>query len=160
LPHDIHVIRLRGPWQLEPIERFVQREDGRFERSTSGLPPTARATMPGDWSDLFGRHFIGRVRYRRLFQKLTGLESGERAFLAVEPPRSRGVISLSGHPLGEVLWGRPPARFDIMEFLRERNELEIVVEHPVLDGAAPAGNDNFFQSPGGLVGEVRLEIEE
>ena len=116
--------------------------------------------MPADWSDLFGRDFFGRVRYRRMFQKLTGLESGERAFLVVEPPRSRGVISLSGKPLGEVVWGGPPARFDITDLLEDHNRLEIVVEHPVLDGAATADDDDFSQSPGGLVGEVRLEIEE
>ncbi len=65
--------------------------------------------MPADWADLFGRDFFGRVRYRRTFQKPTGLESGERVFLVVEPPRSRGVVSLSGKPLGEVVWGGPPA---------------------------------------------------
>ena len=93
--------------------------------------------MPSDWATLFGRDFFGRVRYRRLFQKLTGLESGERAFLVVEPPRSRGLISLSGKPLGEVVWGGPPARFDITDLLEDHNRLEIVVEHPVLDGPRP-----------------------
>jgi hypothetical protein len=145
---------------LEPIERYVQHADGRFERSAGGLPLSGRSTMPADWSDLFGRDFFGRVAYCRTFQKLTGLESGERAFLVVEPPRSRGVISLSGKPLGEVVWGGSSARFDVTDLLGDHNRLEVVVEHPVLDGAALADDDDFSQSPGGLVGEVRLEIEE
>jgi hypothetical protein len=160
LPHYIHVIRLRGPWQLEPLERYVQHQNGRFDRSTSGLPLSGRATMPADWSNLFGRDYFGRVSYRRLFQRLSGLESGERAFLVVEPPRSRGVLSLNGKTLGEVVWGGPPARFDVTDLLADPNRLEIVVEHPVLDGTALADDDDFSQSPGGLVGEVRLEIEE
>jgi hypothetical protein len=145
---------------LEPIERYHQCADGRFERSTGGLPLSGQLTMPADWSALFGHDFLGRVTYRRLFQKLSGLESGERAFLVVEPPRSRGVISLSGKPLGEVVWGGPPARFDVTDLLADPNRLEIVVEHPVLDGTALADDDDFAQSPGGLLGEVRLEIEE
>jgi hypothetical protein len=145
---------------LEPIERYVQREDGAFERSTGGLPLSGQSTMPADWSAICGRDFTGRVRYLRLFQKLTGLESGERAFLVVEMPRSRGVISLNGKPLGDVVWGGPPARFDVTDLLADPNRLEIVVEHPVLDENRAPDDDDLSQSPGGLVGEVLLEIEE
>jgi hypothetical protein len=145
---------------VEPIERYVPLGDGRYERSTAGLPRSARATMPADWSGVCGPGFFGRVRYERLFQQLTGLESGERAFLVVEPPRSRGVVQLNRKRLGEVVWGGTPGRFHVTDLLEDPNRLEIIVEHPLLDEGLPADHDDLTTLPGGLVGEVRLEIEE
>ncbi|MEX0611934.1 MAG: hypothetical protein WD738_12980 [Pirellulales bacterium] len=156
----MHIIRLRGPWQLEPIERYVPRNGGRYDCSTEGLPPSARATMPADWSESFGRDFLGRVRYRRTFQKPTGLETGERVWLVVEPPRSQGAVTLNDRPLGEVRSGDPPARFEITAQLDDHNRLEVVVDHPALDAASVANDDSITDLPGGLVGEVRLEIDE
>lgn len=161
MPNDLHVIRLRGPWQLEPIERYLIGGDGQCVRSTDVLPPTTRATMPADWSESLGRGFRGSVRYHRVFQWLTPLETGEQAYLVVEPPRSRGIVSLGGEVLGEVVWGGPPGRFHVTQRLRDRNRLEIVVEHPVLDARRRPDDDDVLPLPGGgLVGEVRLEIEE
>lgn len=116
--------------------------------------------MPADWSGSLGRAFQGSVRYRRVFQWLTDLESGEQAYLIVEPPRSRGVVSLGGEVLGEVVWGGPTGRFHVTQRLRDHNRLEIVVDHPVLDARRRPDDDGVTQLPGGLVGEVRLEIEE
>jgi hypothetical protein len=116
--------------------------------------------MPADWSKTLGPDFLGRVRYRRTFQKPTGLESGERVFLVVEPPRFWGEVSLSGESLGGVRWGAAPLRCDITDRLEDHNRLEIVVEHPSLDSGGRANDDGGTRSPGGLVGEVRLEIEE
>lgn len=156
----MHTIRLRGPWQLEPLERYVPGGDGCYERSTDGLPPGARATMPADWSESFGCGFLGRVRYCRTFQRPTGLEAGERVWLVIEPPRSRGTVILSDEPLGEVSWGGPPLRCDITDRLEDHNRLEITVDHPPLDAAAARNDDSSIETAGGLVGEVRLEIEE
>jgi hypothetical protein len=155
----MHIIRLRGPWQLEPLERFVPCGEGRYERATVSLPLSARLTMPADWSTVFGGDFLGRVRYHRVFQSPTGLESGERVFLVVEPPRSRGVVSLSRERLGEVVWGGPAGRFHITDLLEDHNRLEVVVEHPALDESLRRGDDDVTHFAGGLVGEVRLEIE-
>src|SRR5690242_4833028 len=112
----MHTIRLRGPWTVEPLKRFVLQPDGSSKPTDDDLPPATRATMPADWSALFGAHFLGRVRYRRTFQKPTGLGSGERVFLVVEGPRSRGTVELSGKPLGDVAAGAM-LRVDITEQL-------------------------------------------
>jgi hypothetical protein len=156
----MHTIRLRGPWQLEPLERFVARGEGSFERVVEGLPVRSRLTMPADWSIAFGGEFYGRVRYHRVFQSPTGLDSGECVWLVVEPPRSRGAIKLNGKPLGDASWGGPSFRCDITGLLEDHNRLEIVVEHPALDGGAAANDHSDINLPGGLIGEVRLEIEE
>ena len=155
-----YIIRLRGPWQLEPLERYIRRNDGVWERSTENLPAAARDKMPADWSAIFGRDLRGRVRYRRSFQMPTGLDEGQRVLLAVEPPRSCGTVTLGGEQLGIVRAGDPPGRYDITDRLRESNFLEIVVEHPPLDDAAFSNDDNATRLPGGLASEVRLEIEE
>lgn len=166
----MHTIRLRGPWQVEPICRFVRRTDGTCEESLNNLPSPARVTMPIDWAETCGADFLGRVRYLRTFQKPTGLDSGERVFLVVEPPRSQGRISLSrtsavnawakGQFLGQVGCGDAPGRFEITDLMDEHNRLEIIVDHPALDASGRANDDGGTRLPGGLVGEVRLEIEE
>jgi hypothetical protein len=155
---DLHTIRLRGPWQLEAVARFVARRDGSFEAAGDDLPTSTRATMPADWSQSFGPGFLGRVRYVRSFQTPTGLEPGDKVWLVVEPPRSQGIVRLSDRQLGTVQRDRPAGRFDITSLLTDRNLLEVVVEHPALDEGRPiAGSD--IHAAGGLVGEVRLEIE-
>ena len=156
----MHTIRLRGPWQLEPIERFVPQPDGSYRPRSENLPPAARAKMPADWSSMLGADFLGRVRYVRNFQKPTGLDRGKRVWLVIEPPRSRGIVELNRKRLGEVFSGGTVARFDITQLLGDHNRLEIVVSHPALDDAQTANDDSKTSLPGGLVGEVRLEIEE
>jgi hypothetical protein len=115
--------------------------------------------MPADWSALFGGDFLGRVRYRRMFQKPTGLESGERVFLVVEGPRSQGRVELGRNALGSVVEGAV-LRVDITEQLEDHNTLEIYVDHPAIDLIENTASESMKLAPGGLVGEVRLEIEE
>jgi hypothetical protein len=147
----MHIIRLRGPWQLEPVARYVARGGGQ-QCAADDLPAPGRAQMPADWSATCGPDFRGVVRYRRSFQQPTGLTPGDTVRLVVEPPQSRATVRLADQELGIVRFNGPPGRFDITRLLADHNQLEIVVEHP-----AP---DDPSESPGGLVGEVRLEIEE
>jgi hypothetical protein len=156
---DLHTIRLRGPWQLEPISRFAARRDGGHEVEPDSLPSPARSTMPADWSDSLGPVFLGRVRYTRTFQKPTGLERGDKVWLVVEPPRSLGIVRLADRELGTVRFGGPDGRFEITSLLADRNTLEIIVDHPALDASGRPSGDSDMQPAGGLVGEVRLEIE-
>jgi hypothetical protein len=156
----MHTIRLRGPWQLEPIFRFVPQADGTYRPVKEGLPPPARATMPADWSAAFGADFLGRVRYHRVFQKPTGLDCGERVFLVVEPARSFACITLFEKLVGFVYPGDAAQRFDITDRLEDHNRLDIFVDHPHLDSMRSTVGDPKSLPPGGLVGEVRLEIEE
>jgi hypothetical protein len=156
----MHFIRLRGPWQLEPVARFVLQSDGGYVAVTDDLPLAATMTMPADWSAAFGGEFLGRVRYHRNFNTPTGLDEGQRVFLVVDSPRSRGVVALQDKRLGEVAWGGPPGRFEITGLLKIHNRLEIVLDHPPLDAANSAIDDGSTRPPGGMVGEVWLEIEE
>jgi hypothetical protein len=156
----MHTIRLRGPWQLEATKRFVVQADGSYRAAHDDLPPAAEAKMPADWSAVLGANFFGRVRYTRSFNKPTGLDSGERVFLVVEPPRSEACVLLHGQPVGSVRAGDDAGRFDITERLESHNRLEIIVDHPALDEMRSVVGDPAELPPGGLVSEVRLEIEE
>jgi hypothetical protein len=142
------------------VARFVPQPDGTYLPTPDDLPAAARVTMPADWGAVLGGDFLGRVRYLRTFQMPTGLEAGERVFLVVEAARSRGVVALSRKRLGEVCSNGEQFRFDISGLLEDHNRLEIVVEHPALDAAGAANDDGGTRLPGGLIGEVRLEIEE
>ena len=134
--------------------------DGTYRPESEGLPAAARVTMPADWSATCGADFLGRVRYRRTFHRPTDLDSGERVFLVVEPARSSACVTLKGALVGVVYSGEPAGRFEITDRLEEDNRLEIIVDYPALDFMKSTVGDPSLLPPGGLVGEVRLEIEE
>lgn len=157
----MHIIRLRGPWQVEALARFVPHLDGTFSIADDNLPAAAdRGVVPADWSADLGDGFLGRVRYRRAFNKPTGLNGGERVFLVIEPPRSAGVVQLNGERLGVVSCRPAVGRYDVTDLLEGFNQVEVLVEHPKLDDRGRAGDDCDLGVAGGMVGEVRLEIEE
>ena len=155
----MHTIRLRGPWQLEALQRYVAHSLGGFVSQAADVSSQVRSQMPADWCETMGQDFLGVVRYRRKFNRPTNL-SAERVWLVVEPPRSCGLVRVNGQVLGYVRFGAPPGRFDITPLLNDHNSVEIDVEHPELDDAGHAPDDGTVYVTGGLVGEVRLEIEE
>jgi len=156
----MHTIRLRGPWKLQAIERFVLRPDGSHCPTSDQLPSATLAKMPADWSEMLEECFLGVVRYSRNFNRPTNLEPHERVWLVVEPPRSHGRVCANDVELGCVRLGAPAGRFDITALLKDYNAVVIDVGHPELDGEGQAIGDGSLSEAGGLVGEVRLEIED
>jgi len=148
-----HVIRLRGPWDVAPLVRFVSGPDGRAAESAADLPAAGRLTMPADWSALLGRDYCGRARHVRHFNRPTGLDSGTRVWLVCEGARDRAAVSLNGQPLGLVEGAGASVPFEITDLLQPRNELVIDVEFALASPDEP-------NECGGLVGDVRLEIFE
>jgi beta-galactosidase len=148
---------------------LILHDDGSYRPERENLPAPARRTMPADWSDAFGHDFLGRVCYRRTFQKPTGLDTGARVWLVIEPARSDACITVKKKLVGFLEPGDSAKRFDITDRLEDHNQLEIFVDHPaneLIDGhpvynalKSKVGNPELL-GPGGLIGEVRLEIEE
>jgi hypothetical protein len=152
-----HVIRLRGPWQCVPLAHTVLLADGKTVEEPDHLPAGGRIELPSDWSALLGSDFCGRVRFTRRFGLPTGLEPEQRIDLVIEGVDPFGHASLNGQTLGPL--GIEPARFDVTRQLKSRNELEVVVELPRLTSeSAPLSRPGREHLPGGLIGEVRLEI--
>ncbi len=155
-----HVIRLRGPWHYQPLARTVLLDNGTTRQQPGQLPPPGKARMPSDWSQSLGADFRGRVRFTRFFHRPTGLDGRQRIELVVHQVDAFGSVSLNGTFLGEICMDAGPVRFDISHQLESRNELTIEVELPdVTDGsAALVRSPGREGKPGGLVGEVGLEI--
>ncbi len=154
-----HFIRLRGPWEYRPLARTAIPADGSRHRETENVPGPGRIAMPADGGAALGTDSRGRVSYRRRFGRPTGLDAADRVELVIARVDAFGCAALNGQELGEIAAGGPPWRCDITARLQPRNELVIEVALPprTASSVSPArpGRDCL---PGGLIGEVRLEI--
>jgi Glycosyl hydrolases family 2, sugar binding domain len=139
-----HRIRLRGPWDYEPLARRVSGPDGLVELVTYDLPPAARITMPARWSAAGLVHFAGRVRFTRHFGVPRRLDQDERVWLTFGGVTGFADVSLNGERVGSQTEGDGPFEFDITSLLQEINRLVVDVDSAMPDG--------------GLWGEVALEI--
>jgi beta-galactosidase/beta-glucuronidase len=140
-----HRIRLRGPWECEPLARFVFGDDGQKQEITTHLPAPKKMTMPCRWSEAGLSDFTGRVRFRRRFGYPGRIDENERVWLTFAGVEEKAEIRLNGQFLGRQV-GDQPWEFDVTKLLAVRNNLRVDVES---------------ESPrGGLWGEVALEIRE
>src|SRR5438034_10858046 len=69
-----HRIRLRGPWECEPLAA----------RAGTPLPGRRRVTMPGRWGELGLPGFAGMVRFLRKFGYPGRIDDYERMWLTCE----------------------------------------------------------------------------
>lgn len=157
----VHKIRLHGPWSYEPLFHSQLDATGKSCRSGREPPLPGRVRIPADWGNSLGMDFRGRVRYTRPFHCPTGLQDKERVSLVIECLDAYGQVWLNDESLGNVDAKNLPFRTEITAQLQPRNFLTVEVELPMIDAdsdplARPAGRDKL---PGGLIGEVRLEIE-
>lgn len=154
-----HPIRLRGPWQFEPLCSYVRIWDGQVAESRENLPESGRATVPGDWGTALGSDFRGRVRYRRAFHAPAILDAHERLWLVIEGVDARGIASVNGVRLGEIEGYAIESSFDITTLIAPSNEVALEVELPLgvpsADRPLRPGREGL---PGGPIREVRLEV--
>lgn len=154
-----HVIRLRGPWRYEPLARTRRLADGTSEILPGSLPPAGQIQVPADWGETLGSDFRGRVRYQRRFNRPSGMADVLRIDLVIECVDAFGEAWLNGHPLGAIPPGFQEFRAEITSRLELFNLLEVEVELPeCIETSAPLPRGSRAKLPGGLVGEVRLEI--
>jgi hypothetical protein len=132
-----HRIRLRGPWQCEPLARLPN-------ESNAPLPTPFQMTMPCRWRDGGLPDFAGNVRFRRRFGYPGRIDDYERVWLTFAGIEGAAGIQLNGKFLGKLDKNSKSAEIDVTQLLRRRNELVVDVE---AEGHA-----------GGLWGEVALEV--
>ncbi len=130
-----HHIRLRGPWDYEPLARAGD--------PPAPLPKPGKITVPcrGIAGGLAG--FAGPVRFRRRFGFPGRIDAHERVWLTVAGAERGAEVRLNGALLGRHEAGCP-FEFEVTRLLQARNELTIDV-----DGSAERG---------GPWGEVALEV--
>lgn len=156
----IHKIRLRGPWTCEPLAWTQLLPNGEMLDVARPLPAAGTLVLPADWSSIVGVDFRGRVKFTRRFGRPTGLDAHTSVFLVVDAVDQRATIELNGERLGEKSADQPPWRREISERLLPGNKLVIVVELPATTESSPPlpRPGRSSSDPGGLIGEVRLEI--
>jgi len=138
-----HRIRLRGPWECEPLLRCG-------DNAALPLPPPCRMTMPCRWSEGGLPDFTGRVRFRRSFGYPGRIDAYERVWLTFAGIGGEAVVRLNDHLLGRIASPTgetsvsSASEFEVTSLLRPRNELTVEIE-----GTAEEG---------GLWGEVALEV--
>jgi beta-galactosidase/beta-glucuronidase len=138
-----HRIRLRGPWECEPLARFVTTPDGQNETVTTDLPAPRRMTIPCRWRDGGLKDFAGRVRFRRHFGYPGRIDENERVWLTFTGIEGTAEIKLNGQLLRPREQTQDPLEFEITGLLGNRNDLVVDVEG---------------QETGGIYGEVAMEI--
>jgi hypothetical protein len=126
-----HRIRLRGPWECEPLAR--RGELPAAARPTDdrpdGLPPPApcRLTVPVRLADTELAGFIGRLQLRRRFGYPGSIDAHERVWLTVGAAGDAAEAWLNGRSLGRVT-AEDGGEFEVTALLAARNELLIEVD--------------------------------
>ncbi len=123
-----HRIRLRGPWEADPIDPPA---------------PSRRVTLPARFSD-FGLEGCRSVKFRRRFGRPRQLDAEERVWLIGDGLTGRADFRLNGQVLGVHAGSAEPFAFPVTELLLERNELLIHI--------------TAHDPDSGLWGDVALEI--
>lgn len=105
-----HRIRLRGPWQLEALERPERQ---------------ARMQMPARLGDCSLRDVRGRVRFRRRFGYPGRIDVTERVWLTFAGIEGQATGELNGHGLGALTSG---SECEVTGLLRNRNMLVVDID--------------------------------
>lgn len=154
-----HTIRLRGPWQLQPLACTVLLANGTTEREPGLLPSACTVQVPADWSAALGADFRGQALYSRRFGCPTGLQPDDQVSLLVEKIDALAQVTINSKSLGAIRITDGACQWPIKHLLQPRNLLEITVEHPRLTAtSAPLPRPGREETAGGLVGEVKLVI--
>ena len=113
-----HRIRLRGPWDCEPL---------------TGAAGPLRMNLPCRWAEGGLGDFAGRVRFRRRFGYPGRIDDYERVWLTCDALEGSAAVALNGHFLTET---RGPAgfEFEVTALLQPRNELVVEMEGPATGG--------------------------
>lgn len=158
--NTMHTIRLRGPWQIAALSRSELIGGNNTATEPGELPAATETAVPNDWGEALGSDFRGRARYTRRFGLPTNLSPEERVSIVIALVDWRATVVLNGEMLGRQTLSDGERKYEITRLLKTRNELQIVVELPrVADSGNSLVRPGREHLPGGLIGEVRLEID-
>ena len=139
-----HTIRLHGPWSATPVV------------STDQEP--SKISVQQDWESVFGNSFAGTVRYKRKFNRPTGLLPNQSVKVVVTNVDFYAECFLNDQRLGDLTFGEPAA-FEVGATLKDFNRLIIDVRLSEADKSNPARSERFAAA-GGVIGSVYLEIAD
>jgi hypothetical protein len=146
-----HQIRLRGPWHWQAAPSKGTKSSTRAE-GDDRVPESAEPgnpftfTAPDGLRPILAVESITHLRVTRTFHRPTGLDSGSRVDLVIEPVSAPCTVHLNGVALGSIESGA--GRFSIAQHLQPANQLQLDLD------LARAGQQE--SSPPRI--DVRLEI--
>ena len=104
-----HRIRLRGPWECEPV----------------GGPPPRRVLMPCRWLDAGLADFHGSARFTRRFGYPGRVDDTEHVWLTCDGCTGCIEVRLNGQLLSQESCSS--FAFDVTPILSQRNQLEVLI---------------------------------
>lgn len=137
-------IRLRGPWECEPLARFEGESESQNQRTSRSLPAPLQMQIPNRLSAGGLPHFAGRVRFVRQFGYPSRIEPHERLWLTFGGIEGDVEILLNEQLLGKQQSGNSGLEFEVTAILQKRNRLTV--------------NIDCASDQGGIWGEVALEV--
>lgn len=146
-----HVIRLRGPWQIECID--------------TPNAPRSPMSIPGLWRDIGLADYCGPAKLLRQFHWTAKLEADEAVWLVVDQCVGAANVLVNGQLVGSTNSPWLEFRFDITHLLKPTNALTIeFAAHDSADewfGTLAEGESGTTRhaSVGGILGGVYLSIE-
>lgn len=123
-----HQIRLRGPWRWQSTPSKSTTSDARPQRDDR-VPDSADPanpltfTAPDGLRSVLAAESITRLRVSRTFHRPTGLDSGSRVDLVIEPVSVPYTVRLNGVALESIKSGA--GRFSIAQHLQPTNQLQL-----------------------------------
>ncbi|HEV3145185.1 MAG TPA: hypothetical protein VGZ47_14945 [Gemmataceae bacterium] len=141
-----HRIRLRGPWQIEPLAQLVRHGHDVFGFRMHDLPAARTVNSPALLKDCGLPDFAGVVRYRRHFGLPRKLDEHETVWITCAGVADSCIVWLNAQRLANFASPRQPFEIEVTGELQDRNELWLDVHY-----AHANGN-------GGLCGDVAIEI--
>lgn len=116
-----HVIRLRGPWEYEPLERA----------DPSGVGEVPRVHLPLGEGESLPEAIHGRMRFRRWFNQPRQLDEHEQVWIVIEGLTQPAEVRLNDQPLGCIEANIRLAQFEITTHLERRNRLTFDMTLPL-----------------------------
>ena len=133
-----HRIRLRGPWQCEPL-------DG---------PPPRRVLMPCRWFDAGLENFHGSARFTRRFGYPGRVDDSEHVWLTCDGCTGCTEVRLNGQLLTRESCSS--FGFDVTSILSQRNQLEVLIQGD-MDGAGVWGEVAMEIRKDAYLADVQIE---
>lgn len=136
-----HRIRLRGPWQCEPL-------DG---------PAPRRVIMPCRWFDAGLANFHGSARFTRRFGYPGRVDDSEHVWLICDGCTGCTEVRLNGQLLAQQACSS--FAFDVTPILSQRNQLEVLIQGDT-DGAGVWGDVAMEIRKDAFLADVHIERSE
>ncbi|MFA6293820.1 MAG: glycoside hydrolase family 2 TIM barrel-domain containing protein [Victivallales bacterium] len=114
--------------------------------------------VPGTWKTQFEelRWYDGHAVYMKNFKVNEDL-SGQEAFLCFDGVVYEAEVYLNGHLVGKHEWGYSPFQYRVTDYLREDNQLFVLVDNHLRADRVP-GEIFDWNNDGGIINPVKLVI--